>query len=107
VRWQWILDFQLGIGNHVIAAIGFDRIPFFGSQDWVIPTIPGVNAWRHMGYAALLIFAGRCQRADQRPVRVGNRENDEDTTHWTEDQMASAVSIPDDRARRHDSRPDG
>jgi multiple sugar transport system permease protein len=54
----WILDFQLGIGNHVIAAIGFDRIPFFGSQDWVIPTIAGVNIWRHMGYTALLIFAG-------------------------------------------------
>jgi multiple sugar transport system permease protein len=54
----WILDFQLGIGNHVIAAIGLDRIPFFGSQGWVIPTIAGVNIWRHMGYTALLLFAG-------------------------------------------------
>jgi multiple sugar transport system permease protein len=54
----WILDFQLGIGNHAIAAIGLDRIPFFGSQQWVIPTIAGVNIWRHMGYTALLIFAG-------------------------------------------------
>jgi multiple sugar transport system permease protein len=54
----WILDFQLGIGNHAIAAIGLDRIPFFGSQGWVIPTIAGVNIWRHMGYTALLIFAG-------------------------------------------------
>jgi multiple sugar transport system permease protein len=54
----WILDLQLGIGNHVIAAIGLDRIPFFGSTDWVIPTIAGVNIWRHMGYTALLIFAG-------------------------------------------------
>jgi multiple sugar transport system permease protein len=54
----WILDFQLGIGNHAIDAVGLDRIPFFGSQDWVIPTIAGVNIWRHMGYTALLIFAG-------------------------------------------------
>ncbi|HEY8471210.1 MAG TPA: sugar ABC transporter permease [Natronosporangium sp.] len=54
----WILDYQLGIGNHALAAIGLDRIPFFGSQDWVIPTIAGVNIWRHMGYTALLIFAG-------------------------------------------------
>jgi multiple sugar transport system permease protein len=54
----WILDLQLGIGNQVISAIGFDRIPFFGSTDWVIPTIAGVNIWRHMGYTALLIFAG-------------------------------------------------
>lgn len=54
----WILDLQLGIGNQVIAAIGLDRISFFGSTDWVIPTIAGVNIWRHMGYTALLIFAG-------------------------------------------------
>jgi multiple sugar transport system permease protein len=54
----WMLDLQLGIGNQVIDAIGFDRIPFFGSTDWVIPTIAGVNIWRHMGYTALLIFAG-------------------------------------------------
>lgn len=54
----WILDFQLGIGNHVIASIGLERIPFFGSQEWVIPTIAGVNIWRHMGYTALLVFAG-------------------------------------------------
>jgi multiple sugar transport system permease protein len=54
----WILDFQLGIGNQVIDAIGLDRIPFFGSQGWVIPTIAAVNIWRHMGYTALLIFAG-------------------------------------------------
>jgi multiple sugar transport system permease protein len=54
----WLLDLQLGIGNEVIAAIGWERIPFFGSTDWVIPTIAGVNIWRHMGYTALLIFAG-------------------------------------------------
>jgi multiple sugar transport system permease protein len=54
----WILDFRLGIGNQVLASLGFDRIAFFGSTDWVIPTIAGVNIWRHMGYTALLVFAG-------------------------------------------------
>jgi len=54
----WILDYQLGIGNTLIAAIGLDRIPFLSSDAWVIPTIAFINVWRHVGYTALLIFAG-------------------------------------------------
>lgn len=58
IVWLWILDTQLGIGNEVVEWLGFDRIAFFGSGDWAIPTIALVNVWRHMGYTALLIFAG-------------------------------------------------
>lgn len=54
----WILDFQLGIGNHLLTLVGLDRIPFLTSDTWVIPTIAGINVWRHVGYTALLIFAG-------------------------------------------------
>jgi multiple sugar transport system permease protein len=54
----WILDYQLGIGNAVIAALGMDRIPFLSDSAWVIPTIAFINVWRHVGYTALLIFAG-------------------------------------------------
>jgi multiple sugar transport system permease protein len=54
----WILDFQLGIGNRVLEWVGLERIGFFTSEAWAIPTIAAVNVWRHMGYTALLIFAG-------------------------------------------------
>jgi multiple sugar transport system permease protein len=54
----WILDFQLGIGNQIIDAVGINRIPFLSSDTWVIPTIALINVWRHVGYTALLIFAG-------------------------------------------------
>jgi multiple sugar transport system permease protein len=54
----WILDYQLGIGNNILSAIGIDRIPFLSSEVWVIPTIAAINVWRHVGYTALLIFAG-------------------------------------------------
>lgn len=54
----WILDFQLGIGNQVLEWAGLERIGFFTSEAWAIPTIAMVNVWRHMGYTALLIFAG-------------------------------------------------
>ena len=54
----WLLDSQLGIVNQWIASLGMDRIPFLTDETWVIPTIALINVWRHMGYTALLIFAG-------------------------------------------------
>jgi multiple sugar transport system permease protein len=56
--WLLLADYQLGIVNQIIEAIGFDRLNFFGSEALVIPTIAFVNVWRHLGYTALLIFAG-------------------------------------------------
>ncbi|MEW9874164.1 carbohydrate ABC transporter permease [Arthrobacter sp. HS15c] len=56
--WFWMLDYQLGIVNEIISWLGGPRIAFFGSEQWAIPTIAFVNVWRHMGYTALLIFAG-------------------------------------------------
>ena len=54
----WILDTQLGIFNILLQWIGFDPIAFWASETWVIPTVALVNVWRHMGYTALLLFAG-------------------------------------------------
>ena len=56
--WFWMLDFQIGIVNTMIESIGLDKIAFFGNENWAIPTIAFVNVWKHMGYTALLIFAG-------------------------------------------------
>ena len=56
--WFWMLDYQIGIVNEFIEWVGLPRIAFFGSEDWAIPTMALVNVWRHMGYTALLIFAG-------------------------------------------------
>ncbi|MFF3906249.1 carbohydrate ABC transporter permease [Streptomyces sp. NPDC001848] len=58
VVWLWVLDTQLGIGNQVIGALGFDHIPFLADKAWAIPTIALINVWRHVGYTALLLFAG-------------------------------------------------
>ena len=54
----WLLDPSLGIVNAGIEALGFDGLGFFGNLKQAMPTIAGVNVWRHMGYTALLIFAG-------------------------------------------------
>jgi multiple sugar transport system permease protein len=54
----WILDPTLGIVNVFLQAIGVGRQGFFGVPDQAIATIAGVNIWRHMGYTAILVFAG-------------------------------------------------
>lgn len=56
--WLWMLDPTLGVINVFLQSLGFERQPFFGSPAQAIATIAGVNVWRHMGYTALLVFAG-------------------------------------------------
>ena len=56
--WYWMADYNLGLINQGLDWIGLDRIGFFGDEKWAIPTIALINVWRHMGYTALLIFAG-------------------------------------------------
>jgi len=56
--WYWMLDYQIGIVNQLLTWVGIDPIAFFGESVWGIPTIALINVWRHMGYTALLVFAG-------------------------------------------------
>lgn len=56
--WLWILDPSLGILNVFLEFIGIGAQPFLGSPDQAIASIAGINIWRHMGYTALLVFAG-------------------------------------------------
>lgn len=56
--WFWLLDYQIGLVNEVMSGLGLNRVTFFGGQYTAIPTIALVNVWRHMGYTALLVFAG-------------------------------------------------
>ncbi|MFE9888818.1 ABC transporter permease subunit [Streptomyces scopuliridis] len=58
VVFLWILDTQLGIGNEILGALGFDHVAFLASNEWVIPSVALINVWRHVGYTALLLFAG-------------------------------------------------
>lgn len=56
--WLWILDTQFGVANQVLEWLGIGSIGFLTDEFWSIPTIAMINVWRHMGYTALLIFAG-------------------------------------------------
>jgi multiple sugar transport system permease protein len=56
--WLWILDPNLGFLNVMLESIGLKSQDFFYSITQGIPTIAGVNIWRHMGINALLFYAG-------------------------------------------------
>jgi len=56
--WLWLVDPNVGILNVAIKAISGSSIPFLSSPKYAIPTIAWINIWRHMGYTALLVFAG-------------------------------------------------
>ena len=56
--WFWLCDYNLGIINAGLEFFGFDKVGFFGNEDLAMVTIAMVNVWRHLGYTALLLFAG-------------------------------------------------
>lgn len=56
--WFWLADYNLGLINSTLDWLGIERIGFFGTEELTMPTIALINVWRHMGYTALLIFAG-------------------------------------------------
>lgn len=55
--WFWLLDYNLGFINSILETLSMGRITFF-DEATAMPTIAMINVWRHMGYTALLIFAG-------------------------------------------------
>jgi len=55
--WYWLMDYNLGFINSILDALSFHKFTFFSEQT-AMPSIALINVWRHMGYTALLIFAG-------------------------------------------------
>ncbi len=56
--WIWLLDPFLGIVNSLLGGFGIDRVAFFGTPELALPSVAGINIWRHMGLTALLFYAG-------------------------------------------------
>ena len=54
----WMLDPLLGIVNQWLDATPIGKQAFFTSTDQAIPTIALINIWKHMGFNALLFYAG-------------------------------------------------
>jgi len=56
--WLMLLNPIIGPVNQVLQGIGLERIQFLRLPTTALPTIAGINIWRHMGFVAILFFAG-------------------------------------------------
>jgi multiple sugar transport system permease protein len=56
--WAWLFDPTLGFVNQFLRAVHLPMGSFFGDVGQALPAIAWVNIWRHMGYTALLFYAG-------------------------------------------------
>lgn len=56
--WSWMLDFQFGILQNVIAFFFGERVAVFRDPVWVMPMIAVVTIWWTNGFNVLLFLAG-------------------------------------------------
>ena len=56
--WFWMLDPPGGIIDALLMKMGFGKVNWLTDTRTALPSIAMINIWRHMGYTALLIFAG-------------------------------------------------
>jgi multiple sugar transport system permease protein len=56
--WDWTLNFQFGIGMHVLSWLGIERVPVFKSATWFMPAVALVTIWWTAGFSILLFLAG-------------------------------------------------
>jgi multiple sugar transport system permease protein len=56
--WSWLFDPSLGFVNQLFGWLRLPTLDFFGSPTQALESVAAVNIWRHMGYTALLFYAG-------------------------------------------------
>jgi multiple sugar transport system permease protein len=56
--WLLLLDPLLGLTNGWLEFLGLSREPFFSSPGQAMFSVAGVSIWRHVGFTALLFYAG-------------------------------------------------
>ncbi len=56
--WLLMLDPLLGITNAFLNAIGAGPQAFLSSPDQALISVAGISIWRHVGFTALLFYAG-------------------------------------------------
>ena len=56
--WDWILNFQFGVGMHVLDFFGLERAPVFKTLTWFLPAAALVTIWWTAGFSFLLFLAG-------------------------------------------------
>lgn len=56
--WAWLFSTDDGLINQTLAFFGVEPIPWLTSEQWAIPSIAWVAAWKNLGYYVVLFLAG-------------------------------------------------
>lgn len=56
--WLWMMDPAVGVIDAAFVALGLPKINFLTDTKTALPSVALINIWRHMGYTALLVYAG-------------------------------------------------
>ena len=56
--WLLLLDPLLGLTNSWLEILGFHRQSFLSSPNQALMSVAGISIWRHVGFTALLFYAG-------------------------------------------------
>ncbi len=59
--WVWILNYDVGLVNHLLRVIGIAGPPWLGSSQWAIPSIILITLWSGMGGSRMVIFLAALQ----------------------------------------------
>jgi multiple sugar transport system permease protein len=57
--WLWMLDFQYGVLQPVIALFAGKKVAVFNNPYWVMPTVAFITIWWTNGFNVLLFLAGQ------------------------------------------------
>lgn len=58
VVWQWIFDYDIGLFNQIIGALGGNPLPWLLSKNMAMPSLVLLSIWKNSGYSTLIILAG-------------------------------------------------
>lgn len=56
--WKWILQYEFGLLNALLVAVGLEKIPFLLQADWARFWVIIVSVWAQMGFYTLILLAG-------------------------------------------------
>ncbi len=54
----WLMDYDRGLVNAALSAVGIGRINFLQSDKWAMPAVIVMTVWKQAGYNMILFLAG-------------------------------------------------
>ena len=87
LMWRFMLNYDVGIVNHLIEFLGFQRIPFLAQQSTSLAAIIMVDTWQWLPFMVLLLYSG-LQSMPADPFEAGRIDG------ASEFQMLRYITLP-------------